>query len=98
MALTFAWNPQKAAGNLRKHRVSFDEASTVFDDLMSVTVADPDHSQDEDRFLIVGVSKRGKPMIVSFVERGGKIRLISARPLTAQEREQYEETKHGREG
>lgn len=93
MALTFTWDPRKAAGNLRKHKLSFAEAPTVFNDSMSVTAADPDHSQDEDRFLIIGVSRRGKPIIVSFVERGGTICLISARPLTVQERVQYEEIK-----
>lgn len=93
VSLTFAWDPHKAASNLRKHKLSFEEAATVFDDPMSATVADPDHSGEEDRFLIVGITMHGKPVIVSFTERNGNIRLISARPLTAREREQYEEIK-----
>ena len=81
----------KATRNLRKHKLSFAEAATVFDDPMSTTVADPDHSVDEDRFLIVGMTARGQPIIVSFVEQSHMIRLISARPLTKRERELYEE-------
>lgn len=96
MALTFAWDPKKAASNLKKHKVSFEEASTVFNDLLSVTAHDPDHSQAENRLLIVGVTARGRLVIVSFVERGKQIRLISARLLTRREREQYEESKDRR--
>jgi uncharacterized DUF497 family protein len=73
--------------------MSFEEAATVFDNPMSTTVADPDHSEDEERFLIIGATTRGTLVIVSFAERGDSIRLISARPLTAREREQYEEIK-----
>jgi len=89
--MEFEWDPQKAAKNLRKHRVSFAEAATVFDDPLSVTVVDPDHSAEEDRFIIVGQSYRRRLLIVSFAERGDRIRIISARELTPAERRAYEE-------
>jgi len=87
----FEWDPKKAAENLAKHDVSFKEAATVFDDLLSVTVPDPDHSFEENRFVIVGKSHRGRFLIVSHAERGDRIRLISARELTRTERNVYEE-------
>jgi len=89
--MEFEWNPQKAAKNLRKHKVSFTEAATVFDDPLSVTIPDPDHSAEEDRFIIVGQSYRRRLLIVSFAERGDRIRIISARGLTPRERRAYEE-------
>ena len=89
--MEFEWDPQKAAKNLSKHKVSFTEAATVFDDHLSVTVADPDHSVEEDRFIIVGQSYRRRSLIVSFAERGDRIRIISARELTRAERRAYEE-------
>jgi len=89
--MEFEWDPQKAAKNLRKHKVSFTEAATVFDDPLSVTVVDPDHSAEEDRFIIVGQSYRRHLLIVSFAERGERIRIISARELTPAERRTYEE-------
>lgn len=89
--MEFDRDPQKAAKNLGKHKVSFTEAATVFDDPLSVTVADPDHSADEDRFIIVGQSYRRRLLIVSFAERGDRIRIISARELTPAERRAYEE-------
>lgn len=89
--MEFEWDPQKAARNLQKHKVSFAEAATTFDDPLSVTVADPDHSEEEDRFIIVGLSYRGRLLIVSFAELGERIRIISARELTAVERKAYEE-------
>ncbi|HRT32420.1 MAG TPA: BrnT family toxin [Anaerolineae bacterium] len=88
--MEFEWDPQKAAKNLRKHKVPFAEAATVFDDALSVTVADPDHSTEEDRLIIVGQSYRRRLLIVSFAERGDRIRIISARELTAAERRAYE--------
>jgi uncharacterized protein len=88
--IEFEWDPQKSIRNLKKHRVSFHEAATVFDDLLSITVADPDHSSDEDRYIIVGLSKRGRLLIVSHVDRSGRIRIISARELDRAEREAYE--------
>ena len=91
MALRFTWDPRKAAANLRKHRVSFREATTAFEDPLSLTIADPDHSDDEERFLLLGRSTRGRLLVVSHVERGDGIRVISARPAGRQERQLYEE-------
>jgi hypothetical protein len=65
----FEWNLKKAALNLKRHGVSFQEATTVFGDPLSITVPDPDHSVEEDRYIIVGQSHRGRLLIVSHVER-----------------------------
>jgi uncharacterized DUF497 family protein len=89
--MEFEWDPEKAAGNLKKHGVSFDEAATVFADPLSITVADPDHSAEEQRYIIVGLSNRGRSLIVAHSVRDERIRLISARWLTAIERADYEE-------
>ncbi len=89
--MEFEWDPQKATRNLRKHKVPFTEAATVFEDPLSMTVADPDHSTEENRFIIVGQSYRHRLLIVSFAERGDRIRIISARELTPTERRAYEE-------
>ena len=86
----FDWDPGKAASNLRKHGVSFDEAATVFADPLSITVPDPDLSQDEERFIIVGMSFSRRLLIVAHTEPGLTIRLISARELTATEQSAYE--------
>ena len=86
----FDWDPGKAASNLRKHGVSFDEAATVFADPLSITVPDPDHSQDEERFIIVGMSFSRRLLIVAHTERDLTIRLISARTLTTSEQSAYE--------
>jgi uncharacterized DUF497 family protein len=87
----FEWDRRKTARNLARHGVSFQEATSVFDDLLSITVSDPDHSGEENRFIIVGQSHRGRLLIVSHAERGGRIRLINARELTRTERNVYEE-------
>ncbi|NJL58111.1 BrnT family toxin [bacterium] len=89
--MQFEWNNEKAASNLTKHGVSFEEAKTVFDDSLYVDFYDPDHSEDEERYLIVGQSNRGRLLIVSYTERRDSIRLISAREVTRTEREAYEE-------
>ncbi len=89
--MRFEWNKEKAASNLAKHGVSFEEAKTVFDDPLYVDFYDPDHSEDEERYLIVGQSNRGRLLIVSYTERRDSIRLISAREVTRTEREVYEE-------
>jgi len=86
----FGWDPEKAAGNLERHGVSFHEAATVFGDPLSITVYDPDHSADEERFIIIGESERGRLLMVAHTERGGRVRIISSRPLTATERAEYE--------
>jgi uncharacterized DUF497 family protein len=86
----FEWDPEKAATNLKKHGVSFSKAARVFSDPLSITVHETDHSTEEERYLIVGVSNRSRLLIVSFMERGESIRVISARELTRAERKQYE--------
>ena len=93
--MEFEWDPQKAANNLRKHKVSFTEAATVLSDPFSVTVPDPDHSIEEDRYITVGMSHRLRPIIVAHAERGDRIRIISARELTRAEREAYEQEIQG---
>lgn len=89
--MEFEWDPNKATGNFRKHGVLFTEAASVFEDPLSVTVLDPDHSTEEDRLIIIGQSYRRRLMIVSFSERGDRFRVISARELTRAESEAYEE-------
>lgn len=97
MAFAFEWDPAKAAANLAKHRVSFDEASTVFADPLSSTFPDPGHSLGEERLVIFGVSQRGRPLAVMHTERrrsgegADVIRIISAREATRGERTAYEE-------
>ena len=91
MGIDFEWDPNKAAQNLRKHSVSFEEAATVFQDDLSITVPDPDHSMEEERFITVGLSSQNRLLIVSHVERGDCIRIVSARELTPGEKRQYEE-------
>lgn len=91
MGLTFEWDEKKAERNLRKHRVSFEEASTVFSDPLSSTIPDPLHSEDEDRFVILGESHRCRLLVVVFTERADSIRIISARHASRRERKDYEE-------
>jgi uncharacterized protein len=91
MALRFTWDPRKAAANLRKHRISFIEASTAFGDPLSATIPDPDHSGAEGRFLLVGRTGGGRLVVVAHTEQGDEIRLINARAATRQERKAYEE-------
>jgi uncharacterized DUF497 family protein len=85
------WDYEKAAENLRKHRVSFAEAVTVFDDPLALTISDPDHSASEDRFITIGESKRRRLLVVSHTFRGELIRVISARKPTRDEKTEYEE-------
>ena len=89
--MQFDWDKNKAARNLSKHGVSFEEAKTVFDDPLYVDFYDPDHSESEERYLIVGESDRGRLLIVSYTEREDSVRLISAREVMRTEREAYEE-------
>lgn len=89
--MEFEWNPQKAEKNQSKHRISFTEAATVFNDLFGSTVFDPDHSAEENRYIMVGMSNNFRLLIVAFSERDNRIRIISARPLTRAERKVYEE-------
>jgi len=85
----FEWDPEKAANNLRKHGISFVEA-TVFFDALSVTIPDPSHSTEEDRFVITGVSNRQRILVVVHADRGDRIRIISARLASSSERKKYE--------
>ena len=89
--LIFEWDPDKARDNEQKHGVSFMEASEVFDDDHSSSIADPDHSASEQRYLIFGSSQQGRHLVVSYTERGDRIRLISARQMTPRERRAYEQ-------
>lgn len=88
--MEFEWDPNKAVANLRKHGVSFDEAATVLSDPLSITVPDPNHSREEDRYITVGLSGNQRLLMVAHTERDLRIRLISARELTATERSAYE--------
>ena len=88
--MQFEWDREKAERNFRKHGVSFDEAVTVFYDLLSATFDDPDHSVGEKRFVTVGYSAHGHPLVVSHTERGYAVRIISARHATARERKRHE--------
>lgn len=91
MALRFEWDQRKAESNLRAHGVSFREGTTVFADPLSITISDPDHSTTEMRFVDIGLSHLGRLLVVSYTERGDRIRLITARHATRNERRQYEE-------
>ena len=85
------WNPRKAWSNLRKHKISFEEASTVFGDLLSITKPDPDHSADGNRFLTLGLSFKHRLVLVAHTEDPDEIRIISARMPTRSERNAYED-------
>jgi uncharacterized DUF497 family protein len=90
MDLDFEWDEDKAAANLKKHKISFDEAKTVFGDPFSITINDPKHSAAERRFIDIGTSATGNVLVVSYTERQ-KIRLISSRKASKKERRIYEE-------
>jgi len=89
--MDFEWDPEKARRNRRLHGVSFPEAAEVFGDELSSTVPDPDHSRGEDRYLTFGQARSGRHLVVAHTERGGRVRLISARRMTRRERKAYEE-------
>ncbi|KAM3115733.1 BrnT family toxin [Phormidesmis sp. 146-33] len=89
--MEFEWNPDKAIISLRKHNISFQEATTVFDDSLSVTFPDPNHSIGESRYIIIGMSGLGQLLVVSHTDRENQTRIISARRATRQERMFYEE-------
>ena len=91
--MEFEWDAKKTAKNLHKHKVSFIEAATVFGDFLGTTAADPAHSADEQRYITVGLSSLGRLLMVAHAERGDRIRIISARTLTAKEKSAYENTK-----
>jgi uncharacterized DUF497 family protein len=89
--MNFEWDRNKAASNLDLHGVSFEEAATAFADPLSSTIFDPDHSDDEDRFVLVGEAASGRLLVVVHTDRDGSIRLISARLATRRERQDYEQ-------
>ncbi len=91
MPYHFEWDAEKAATNLRKHGVSFDEAVTAFGDPLSVLLPDPDHSVSEERWLVLGLSSAARLLVVAFVDRPPRTRIISARLATRRERISYEE-------
>ena len=88
--MEFEWDPLKAEDNLKKHGVDFTEAATVFSDPLSITYSDPDHSLDEDRYIIIGSSSANRLLIVAHTDRDESTRLISAREVTSRERKLYE--------
>ncbi len=89
--MDFEWDPEKARLNEDNHGVSFFEAREAFHDDLSSTARDPDHSEDEDRYLIFGQTENGRHIVVSYTEREDRIRLISAREMTPRERRAYEQ-------
>jgi len=90
--IAFEWDRKKDSANRRKHDAGFTEATTVFDDPLSITIPDPDHASDEESFVIIGLSSQRNPLVVVHTIRGERIRLISARLATKHERRNYEET------
>ena len=88
--LTFEWDPQKAESNIEKHGVSFEEASTVFRDALSLTIDDPLHSTVEKRMVQIGISHKNRLLVVVHTERGDNIRIVSARKANKKERNNYE--------
>ena len=89
--MQFSWDPKKASTNWRKHRVTFEEATSVFADPLASIFDDPDHSVSETREIIVGHTSAGRLLLICFKERAESIRLFSARQATAHEREDYEQ-------
>ena len=89
--MKFEWDLKKARSNLRKHKVTFEEAATALSDPMSATGVDPDHSITEDRYVTFGVSERGRLLVVAYTDKGETIRIISARVASKGEQKIYEE-------
>jgi uncharacterized DUF497 family protein len=90
--LEFEWDANKAATNIADHGVSFDEAVTAFEDPLSLTIEDPDHSEHEERLILLGRSRNNRLLVVVHTERENRIRLISARSATPRERRDYEQS------
>jgi uncharacterized DUF497 family protein len=88
--MRFEWDPEKARRNVAKHGVAFEEAATAFGDPLSLTILDPDHSVDEDRFILLGQTYTGRLVVIMHTDRGENIRIISARLATRRERKSYE--------
>ena len=91
MASTFEWDETKLKRNFIKHGVTLDEAKTVFNDPFSITIDDPDHSDDEDRYVDIGLSSKGRVLVVCYTERNDNIRIIGCRKAIRSERRAYEE-------
>ncbi|HME73850.1 MAG TPA: BrnT family toxin [Myxococcota bacterium] len=91
MQYTFEWDAQKARRNVEKHGVSFEKAVTAFSDPLSQSIPDPDHSDSEERFILMGLSRRSRLVVVAYTERGDRIRLITARLASRREKREYEE-------
>jgi hypothetical protein len=89
--MEFEWDPRKADTNRRKHGVTFQEGTTVWGDPLAITFADPDHSEDEERYITFGLSRQKRLIVVSHADRGNKTRIISARLMSREERKIYEE-------
>jgi hypothetical protein len=89
VALTFEWDAAKATENLSKHEVSFEEASTCFSDLEALVIFDPDHSQEEDRYVLLGLSSQGRLLVVVHTDRSDIIRIINARLANRRETAKY---------
>jgi len=89
--MEFEWDPNKAEENQRKHGISFHEGASVFGDPLAITFSDPEHSTDEERHLTFGLSRFNRLVVVSHTDRRGRMRIISARLMTRQERKIYEE-------
>lgn len=92
MELLFEWDEEKARSNLKTHKVSFEEGATIFHDSFVATRPDPDHSEEEQRLISIGVSVKGRLLVVSYTERGDKTRIISCRKATPTERRIYEKS------
>lgn len=89
--MEFVWDGKKAAANIKKHGVSFHEAATIFGDPLAISFNDPDHSQNEHRFITFGLSHSNRKIVVAHADRGQKVRIINARLMTRHERKIYEE-------
>lgn len=89
--MEFEWDNQKAEANVRKHDVTFQEAASIFGDPLAVTFADPDHSTNEERYIPFGLSLKQRLIVVSHMERRGRTRIISVRPMDSRERKIYED-------
>jgi uncharacterized DUF497 family protein len=87
----FVWGSRKASLNRKKHGIEFGDACTVFQDPLALTIGDPMHSLEEQRELTIGSTLKGRLIVVSHCQREGRIRIISARPVTHSERQQYEQ-------
>ena len=94
MKITFEWDEEKAKRNFKKHGVNFEEAKMVFNDPVSITIPDPLHSDNEQRFIDIGNTPKGRVLVVAYTERGSNIRIISCRKAVKREKREYEEKEY----